>query len=184
MVLCTDILSWFYIISKRKYIFNVYYRVIRGNNPTLLPYLYIDENALEYPSLTPVLQLDSESKNKLLISGKRCQKISGDLYLTGRDRSASKVILFKMDFSLWRSHGHFSNQNGVIVPWKQDSYVIYISMQPCLRGKIKMISGKDMHDSTPSKRIIFREHRKGALLRSIMHAKCIHMRKEHCDKVP
>lgn len=99
-------------------------------------------------------------------------EISGDLYPTGRDRSVSKVILFKMDFSLCRSHEHFSNQNGVIVPRKQHSYGIYISMQLSLRGKIKMISGRDMHDSTPSKRIIFREHRKVALLRSIISAAC------------
>jgi len=35
-----------------------------------------------------------------------------------------------------------------------------------------MISGRDMHDSTLSKGIIFREHRKVALLRSIISTAC------------
>lgn len=77
-----------------------------------------------------------------------------------------------MDFSLWSSHKHISNQNGVIASAKQHSYRIHISMQLSLRGKIKMISGRDMHDSTLSKGIIFREHRKVALLRSIISATC------------
>lgn len=77
-----------------------------------------------------------------------------------------------MDFSLWSSHKHISNQNGVIAAAKQHSYRIHISMQLSLRGKIKMISGRDMHDSTLSKGIIFREHRKVALLRSIISATC------------
>lgn len=67
----TDILSLFYIIPKTKSIFSVSNCVIRGNSPTALPYLYMDENALEYPPLTPVLQLDWQSKNKLSISNQK-----------------------------------------------------------------------------------------------------------------
>lgn len=67
---------------------------------------------------------------------------------------------------------HISNQNGVIAAPKRHSYRIYTSMQLSLRGKIKIISGRDMHDSTLSKGIIFREHRKVALLRSIISAAC------------
>lgn len=65
-----------------------------------------------------------------------------------------------------------SSQNEVTAAPKHHSYRIYISIQLSLRGKIKMISGRDMHDSTLSKGIIFRKHGKVTLLRNIISAAC------------
>lgn len=98
-------------------------------------------------------------------------EISGAICLTRRQVCIKSEFYLKWALVCGDSQAH-SNQNGVTAAPRHHSYRTYISMLLSWRGKIKMISGRDMHDSTLSKGIIFREHGKVTLLRNIISAAC------------
>lgn len=98
-------------------------------------------------------------------------EISGDTCLTRSQVCIKSDFYWKWALVCGDSPAH-SNQNGVTAAPRHHSKRMYISMQLSLRGKIKMILGRDMHDSTLSIGIIFREHGKVTLLRNIISAAC------------
>lgn len=98
-------------------------------------------------------------------------EISGDICLTRRQVCIRSEFYLKWALVCGGSQAR-PNQNGVTAAPRHHSHRICISMQLSLRGKTEMVSGRDMHDSTLSKGIIFREHGKVTLLRNIISAAC------------